>query len=797
MTGTNLKFVLRDAGTIGIDGSLDFSAKLKAGLEVDVFVANAYAGATGGLNFEFADLSNVKNSTEVNAEFTLFIEAAVLFWGNSLEWTFHQIQIYPVESQSQTQLYSLTKDDLDFIEPINRISTFSNDPNVFLANVQTYCEPKIVSLGGNKMMLLYIDDVTSRSAENRSALVYSVFDGSQWSSPLLVHDDATPDFTPEVYADNNGEVHIVWQNAKTVFDSDITLDEMAPEMEVYYASWNGNSFENVTSLTDNNLYESRHTIAFSGTDISVVWQENSGNDPFGLTGTNQICRKQFRNGSWDNTETIATGLNPINSIATTYVGTNNVVAYTAKTNTDNTSMDDLEVFYYDGTITRITNDTIPDCSVTFLENILYWISDNTVVSVIGGDDEVQITDVVQIADSVTNINAIKNVNGQKAIVWSQDDATDTKIYGVYCNESTSEFSVALPLSEGDGVIRGWDAMMMPDGRIQLSYCAAEMLEEPVEGKPYGQLNLIQKSADKFFDISIGQMVTYDGNVVPNGEIILSADVVNNGSENVEKVDVAILALDGGIVQTNTIDINLAAGDSKSLDIPFSLPSEITKTEYHLKITPHGAEDISPTDNLSSFVVGYADLAIQEIEEERTSNGRKLVITVINQGYEPADGIFKVIDGGISQEVFCSNSISQLTPGETVAFVYEIDESRIDSSVSEDPLLFSMQIESDNEESDYVNNSQVSYVYPDYSVNLMAGANGAVSGTGKYIYKTTATITAVPASGYIFAGWYENGTLLDGLSEEYSFAVLSNRELEARFIPNNLSITNANQELKGY
>ena len=42
---------------------------------------------------------------------------------------------------------------------------------------------------------------------------------------------------------------------------------------------------------------------------------------------------------------------------------------------------------------------------------------------------------------------------------------------------------------------------------------------------------------------------------------------------------------------------------------------------------------------------------------------------------------------------------------------------------------------------------------------------------------------------IFAGWYENDKLLDGLSEEYSFTVFSNRTLEARFIPNNLSITN--------
>ena len=39
-----------------------------------------------------------------------------------------------------------------------------------------------------------------------------------------------------------------------------------------------------------------------------------------------------------------------------------------------------------------------------------------------------------------------------------------------------------------------------------------------------------------------------------------------------------------------------------------------------------------------------------------------------------------------------------------------------------------------------------------------------------------------------AGWYENGKLLDNLTEKYSFIVLSNRALEAKFIPNNLLIT---------
>lgn len=789
MTGTNISFKLTNTGKINTSGSIEFDTNVKAGLEFDAFIANAYAGASGGILFNLKDLSNIKNSFEVSAHFSLFLELGLLFWGDTFEYNFPNITLYPHEQQNQLERYSISKNDLKFIEPISRISTYSNNSNVFLSNVQTYSSPHIISLDNNKMLMLYIDDAASRSPENRTTLMYSIFNGTQWSNPIAVHDDNTSDFSPEIYPDGTGGAHIIWQNAKTSFGADITIDEMSSNMELYYTHWNGNSFDNTVALTNNNVYESRHTIASHENKISVVWQENSESDPFGINGTNTIYRKQFQNGVWQNSEIIATGLNPINSIDTSYVNNNSVIAYAAKTNSDNSSMDDVEVFYFDGSTTRLTNDITADYSVTFLNDELYWIHENSIVSITGGDNESMSVAVDQIPDSVSTINVSNNTNGQKTITWCQNDGTDTKIYGTYYNELTSKFGTAVPLSKGDGVIRGWDATMMPDGKIQLSYCAAELLEEAVNGRPYGQLNLIQKSADEFNDISVSQMITYDGEVIPNGEITISADVYNNGSKNITQFDVTIIAPDGSIVQNSTLNNNLLIGEIQTLEIPFTLPSEISKTNYQLKITPHGEEDISLNDNRSTFTIGYADLAIKEVKEVRTDNGRRLVITIINQGYASANGTFKVIDGNVNQTVFSNNSISQLQPGSTVEVTYEIDETRLNSSVSEDPLMFKLEIASDEEEPNYVNNNHTTYVYPDYSINLISGVGGTVSGDGVYMYNSIATLTATPNPGYIFAGWYENGQLLDNLAAEYSFDVLSNRTLEAVFIPNNLTVTN--------
>lgn len=786
---TTVKFVLTNSGQIAADGKVDVTLQAGAGLEADVFIADAYVGVNGSLTFEFNDLAHILKDTTITANLSLIIEATILTWGQSFQWNFVDLTLYSPQNKRGVQRYELTKDDLEFIEPINRVSTLSNSPEVFLPNVQTYTSPKIVSLGGNKLLMLYIDDVASRSAENRTTLMFSYFDGTVWSSPLPVCDDGTADFAPEVCYDGNGGAHIVWQNANKVFDVDITLEEMASNMELSYIHWNGSSFDEVVPITDNGTYELQHTITCSGENICVVWQENSENDLIGLTGTNQIYRKECKDGKWQECEPIATGLFPVNSIEATYFGNKNVIAYTAKTNSDSSSMDDLEVFLFDGSTAQLTNDTKPDYSVNFINDELYWISDTSVVSITNGQMDSVNTVIEQIPAGVSSVRVLHDENGGKAIVWKQIQDSGEAIYISKYDELTKSFGALTPLSTGSGVIRGWDVAMEADGELQLALCAADMLDEPIEGRPYGQLDLIQKTADKFFDISVGQVVTYDENVKPNSEVRLTVDVYNNGSQDITEFDAAIISPNGDILQKTTISEELLVSERKTLKIPFVLPEELNKIQYTVELTPHTGEDIAMENNTALFTIGYADLAIQQVEEERTDTGRLITVTIVNQGYDSADGVFKVIEGGPDQEILSSNTISQLGPGDTMKLTYEINENRLDASITESPMLLYLEIDSDEEESNFVNNYEKFYVYPDYAIDLSSGIGGSVSGAGDYAYDSTATLRAIPEPGYMFMGWYEDGKLIEGLSETYSFSVVSNRTLKAEFMPNNLSIKN--------
>lgn len=785
------KFVLQDTGTLGLDGTTTFSVDLRAGIWVDILLANAYAGGGGTLNCSLDSFREpFSESFEATGNLSVFLEIQMLMWGKKYNWDFLEYQFYPNKEEEQSTSFSISRDDLEFIEPLDPITTYSNNPDVFKSNVQVYCSPKIVDLGNGKMMMVYIDDTTSRTDENRTVLMYSIFGGTTWSTPQPILDDGTVDYEPVVCSDGSGGVHIIWQNAKKEFDTNVTLEEMSTNMELYYTHWNGVNFDGTTTLTSNADYEMQHVVVATENKVSVIWMQNSENDTFSSTGTNTIYRKQFSNGAWQNTEVIATNLSIISDVASSYINGSNVVAYAAKTNTDFSTVSDLEVFYYsNGSITRLSENEVPDYSVSFLDNELYWISNQSVLCATNGDAQTVRTVISGLEASVPGIKTVKNANGAKAILWAQTSDATSKLFGSYYNQTTEKFGNIIPLTTGEDVIRGWDACIMPDGKIQLSYGGAEELETPVDGNIYGQMNLIQKEAEDFYDISVSQLVTYEDYVIAGEEITLFTEVFNEGTMPVEKFTADIIDSNGNVVDSSIIEKELGVGSSVNLEIPFTIPTQVTRMDYTIKILPYSEDDMYLMDNETVVGIGFADIAIKELEEIKTENGRQLRVTIKNQGYEEiASAKLKIFDESAAGNVLCTKDIENLGPEEERILTYDISESSL-SSNSHEPNLYYISLSIEEDENDYSNNVKEVYVYPDCSVSLLTDSGGTVQGGGTYTYNSSVTVTAVPNEGYIFAGWYENGKLLDNLFQEYTFTILEDRILEARFVENDLAITN--------
>lgn len=229
--------------------------------------------------------------------------------------------------------------------------------------------------------------------------------------------------------------------------------------------------------------------------------------------------------------------------------------------------------------------------------------------------------------------------------------------------------------------------------------------------------------------------------------------------------------------------------SDELEIPFTLPANIERTNYTIQVYPAGQKDAFDSDNEAILTVGFADISIDNIQESRAETGRTLMVTVKNKGYTPVNSatlkFFKATD---KMTLISTEHIASLNPGVEEVFTFNIGMDEFYNDVSGEASSYYFLIETEELESDCGNNSEFVYLYPDYDITLIAGTGGNVSGGGTYVKGDDAILIATPSSGYIFDGWYENGERLYGVSNECKITVDSNRTLEARFKKNDLQIT---------
>ncbi|MCD7723228.1 MAG: InlB B-repeat-containing protein [Clostridiales bacterium] len=77
---------------------------------------------------------------------------------------------------------------------------------------------------------------------------------------------------------------------------------------------------------------------------------------------------------------------------------------------------------------------------------------------------------------------------------------------------------------------------------------------------------------------------------------------------------------------------------------------------------------------------------------------------------------------------------------------------------------------------------------EFTVTTATEGQGTVTGAGTYQYEDSATVTATPADGYVFAGWYDSDSSIITTESEYTFTVLADTDLTAKFTPVSYTVT---------
>lgn len=124
-------------------------------------------------------------------------------------------------------------------------------------NVFKNSDGKLISIGENKMLYVFLDDNPSKADNEITSLMYSIYDNGAWSDPKVVQDDSTGDFYPNV-CDAGDSVMVSWVSSDPAKSENLTEAQRMQQMEVYTVLFNKDSekFGTIEQLTDDNYFDS-------------------------------------------------------------------------------------------------------------------------------------------------------------------------------------------------------------------------------------------------------------------------------------------------------------------------------------------------------------------------------------------------------------------------------------------------------------------------------------------------------------------------------------------------------------
>ncbi len=136
-------------------------------------------------------------------------------------------------------------------------STFQEKGSVVLSeNGYDRADPQLMDLGDGRILLVFVGDDPARTDEERTAVMYSVYDGSTWTTPQILQDDAAADFEPDL-CDAGDKVLISWTSRATGTPYTNETDYLK-SLDVYAATMDKATLalSPIERLTDDEFYDS-------------------------------------------------------------------------------------------------------------------------------------------------------------------------------------------------------------------------------------------------------------------------------------------------------------------------------------------------------------------------------------------------------------------------------------------------------------------------------------------------------------------------------------------------------------
>ena len=737
---TELKFILAttddvDAGLTEWNISAAFGIKGKfLGLkgEMDLWTGGPwmiYNRDTGELNSIKTDTYGINKINSLNDGLNALLKSPEKF----------EFIEYKPEKTSSILGSSITENEPD-----------ESGIKTIISNAYTGMEIDAVSLG-DKVFVVYTDADSSRSKENQSKLMYSIYDAKEdsWSKAKAVADDGTADYSPMLYKDGN-KVYILWQNAECLFNESDDIFSVSKKIGLGMAEFDidtGKIKIYDYAFQNNGKYEAIPSFVVIDGTVYVTWCENSEDNPFGISGNNSIYYVKLNNGKWQKKEFIYSCGKPITSVDAGISNGTVAISFCEDYDADISTFDDVLirtafVEKSSGASETVYHGTNAKWAVIDGKEMLLWNKNGSIVGVSSVGKE---KSVLKESFGIAGMDFEIIQNSEEAILvftYSSSEREGTDIYASAYDSNLGSFCENVSVTSQNNY--------MEEVRVALAgnILFASGIQREVEaenGSWNEKANFVYATKEVASDMNITYAyVIENDSLIPGEKIKIEVTVKNNGTVRNDGFVVNVKNLAGNTVCSERVNTSVLSGEEVNFVIEAPLPEIPEKDVYTIGV------------GNSVFDVEIGSTKFTMLADVYSIGTRSFItVKVTNIGFAADSGKISVKDFENEHTEYISEEIPIIGYNESVSYEFEVMQDFF-----ENERLKNLEIEciettsSEIISCDFTLYSNCNIEYVQYTVCYDAnGGYGAPSKQTKTEGKPLILCTDVPVrEGYTFIGW---------------------------------------------
>ena len=553
---------------------------------------------------------------------------------------------------------------------IESVDTEISDKQIVKAAVYPSADPKIVYAGG-KQYLFWLEDIITRSANNRAALVYSLSDdGKKWSEPVQIipeEENSTPDLGYDVYADENN-IYIVWQDGVRELGEEEDIEAMVESMSIRSAVMDAATGQilSTETLTDHAAYYMYPQVTTEGTDRYVAYVENL------LDGESIVANNTHKFFYTVNGSEKQVALPDKYQIINMDLGTFSDGIYAVcevDTDGDIQTDTDRELFAFNlktGNSVRLTENEVADTyPVLSKSGNLYWNCGNEIQMMSRTDDTKK---VVMSGEKFSNsaiFTVITTADAKDWILFENADWDADGILAVYGIEqkTAGEYEQVIKLADVSGGIVSKITGLQNGKELTVGLLEGDFLEDGTILKDLCVYHIGENT-----DISVTG-VTYEIAQAAEGTALpLKVECYNNGNTTIQQAEIAV---DGKTICTLT-DLDLKPGESREIAVEGYTVPEGLKEPKECTLTVKVPNDSQEQNNEAKFSVGLPDAKVS-VSTRQLEGHYWLDIVVNNENTFASSGTLRVYKDKISGEAIFETDYSGLVKGTANAYTLSLED----------------------------------------------------------------------------------------------------------------------------